>query len=66
MILNGGNGGISYGRCNSNNYSLQQYIKKLGYIETPDKQEVLYNLYDGLKIQEEITRGKWELVKKRQ
>lgn len=41
-------------------------LKKLGYTEMPDKQEVLYNLYDGLKIQEEITQGKWELSKKSQ
>lgn len=40
-------------------------LKKLGYTETPDEQEVLYNLYDGLRIQEEIAQGEWELVKKR-
>ncbi len=41
-------------------------LKKLGYTEEPDKQEVLYILYDGLKIQEEITQGKWELISKNQ
>ena len=38
-------------------------LKRLGYTEEPDKQEVLYNLYDGLKIQEEIVQGKWELIR---